>query len=311
MGVSRQLDVKESTDTATGVAGGRLAVGLVRGLRPSQWSKNALVAAAPVAAGALFEPGVAARTVLAVAVFCVASGATYLLNDARDVAADRLHPTKRFRPVADGSVPVPVAYGVGALLLVASVAAGFLLAPPFGLVVVAYLLLTTAYSFALKNVPVVDLVAVAAGFVLRAAAGAAATDIPLSEWFMIATSAGALLLVTAKREAELKRVTETGATSTRAVLAAYTPSFLGSVRSIAAGLVLVAYCLWAFGPGNELPAVYAQASLVPFAVAVLRYTMLADAGVAEKPERLILTDWVTLVAGALWAAIYGYGIYLS
>jgi decaprenyl-phosphate phosphoribosyltransferase len=303
--------VDQTSEQLGGTSLGALLLGLVKGVRPTQWTKNALVVAAPAAAGALLAPEVALRTFVAVVVFCLASGGTYLLNDARDVAADRQHPTKRNRPVANGSVPVPAAYGVGVALLAAAIATSFVVSFSFGIIVVAYLLLTTAYSFGLKNVAVVDLVVVAAGFVLRAAAGAAATGIALSEWFMIATSAGALLLITAKREAELKRVTVTGSTASRAVLAHYTPSFLASVRSIATGLVLVAYCLWAFADGNALPAAYAQASLVPFAVAVLRYVMLADAGAAEKPERLIMTDRVLLTAGTLWAVIYGYGIYFS
>lgn len=296
--------------------------GLVRGARPGQWTKNLLVFAAPVAGGVITEWPAARDSALAFVAFCAAAGGTYLLNDARDVDADRQHPTKRHRPVAAGQVPVALAYVAGTVLVVAALAVGFVVTTPLGITVAAYLALTTSYSFGLKHVPVVDLVAVAAGFVLRAVAGAAATSLPLSEWFFIVTSAGALLVITAKREAELAHHHRSDADPTerptRRVLAAYTPGFLTSVRTIAAGLMLVAYCLWAFeGPAlaspdaSTGPSVWLQASIVPFAVAVLRYVLLADAGAGERPERLLLSDRVLMVSGVLWAIIYGYGIYVA
>lgn len=301
---------------------GGVVGGLVRGTRPGQWTKNLLVFAAPVAGGVITEWPVARDSALAFVAFCAAAGGTYLLNDARDVDADRHHPVKRLRPVASGQVPVALAYVVGVVLVVAALAVGFAVTAPLGITVAAYLALTTSYSFGLKHVPVVDLVAVAAGFVLRAVAGAAATSLPLSEWFFIVTSAGALLVITAKREAELAHHHRSDADPTerptRRVLASYTPGFLTSVRTIAAGLMLVAYCLWAFeGPvlaapdASGGPSVWLQASIVPFAVVVLRYVLLADAGAGERPERLLLNDRVLVVSGAVWAIIYGYGIYVA
>lgn len=294
--------------------------GLVRSMRPGQWSKNLLVFAAPAAAGVITERGPLGDAVLAFLTFCLASAGTYLLNDARDVDADRRHPVKRERPVAAGQLSVATAYVVGAVLIVAAVLVGFVVATPLGWTLLGYLGLTTAYSFGLKNVPVVDLVAVSAGFVLRAVAGAAATGVPLSEWFFIVTSAGALLVITAKREAELahhhRSTTDPNERPTRAVLSSYTPGFLTSVRSIAAGLMLVAYCLWAFegGPNAETvtgTAVWLQISMVPFAIVVLRYVQLADAGVAERPERLVFSDRVLIVAGLVWAVVYAVGIYVA
>lgn len=297
------------------------AVGLVRGTRPAQWTKNLLVFAAPVAAGVITQRQVALDTALAFVAFCGASAGTYLLNDARDVDTDRNHPTKRLRPVASGQISVATAYVVGVALLVGSVALGMAVAPSLGWTIVGYLALTTAYSFGLKAVAVVELVAVAAGFVLRAVAGAAATGVPLSQWFLLVTSAGALLMITAKREAELARQHRSDADPTerptRAVLESYTPGFLTSVRTIAAGLMLIAYCLWAFedaavndvvSTGNAL---WLQLSVVPFAVAVLRYVLLADAGAGERPERLMVTDTVLVASGAMWAIIYGYGTYIA
>jgi len=303
--------------------GGGVLGGLVRGVRPGQWTKNLLVFAAPVAGGVITEWSVAGDAVVAFVAFCAAAGGTYLLNDARDVDADRHHPVKQHRPVAAGEVPVGVAYAVGATLVAVALLVAFSVTPSLGATVTAYLALTTLYSFGLKNVPVVELVAVAAGFVLRAIAGATATSLPLSDWFFIVTSAGALLVITAKREAELTRQHRSDADPlerpTRQVLAAYTPGFLTSVRTIAAGLMLVAYCLWAFeGPATGTPPgdpagtnMWLQASIVPFAVVVLRYVLLADAGEGERPERLLVTDRVVVVAGALWAIIYGYGTYVA
>jgi decaprenyl-phosphate phosphoribosyltransferase len=293
-----------------------LAAGLVRGMRPHQWTKNVLVLAAPLAAGVIFEQGVLVETLIALAAFCLASGGTYLINDANDVEADRLHPRKRHRPVASGAVPVPVAYGFGVASIVAAAAMGFLVAVPLGATIAGYVVLTTTYSLWLKRVAVVDLVAVSAGFVLRAVAGAAATDVPISPWFFIVASGGALLMVTGKREAEL--ASADGSSETRAVLSQYTRGFLASVRTVATTMALMAYCLWAFEPGSAISesglavgSVAFQLSIAPFGLAVLRYSLLIDAGEGEEPERLVLKDRTLLVAGALWAIIYGYGVYVA
>jgi decaprenyl-phosphate phosphoribosyltransferase len=286
-----------------------LFFGLVKTMRPHQWTKNVLVFAAPVAGGVIFQSEITIKTVAAFIIFCSASASTYLLNDARDVEMDRLHPKKKYRPVASGQVPVSAAYFAGVALLIISVASALLVESALAATVAAYLLLTSAYSAVLKNVAVVDLVAVAAGFVLRAVAGSAATSVPLSEWFLITTSAAALLLIVAKREGELHRMQATNAPSARKVLEEYTPSFLHSVRSVATGLVLVAYCLWAFGDAATVDPLWAKISLLPFIVVVLRYSLLADKGEAERPERLVFTDPVLILSGAAWAALYCYGVY--
>lgn len=285
---------------------------LVRATRPHQWTKNLLVFAAPVAGGVIDEAEPALRSLGAFAAFCLAAGGTYLLNDAVDVEADRRHPQKRQRPIAAGEVAVPTAYAAGAALIVAALALGFAIAVPLGVTLLGYLVLTTAYSFALKQLAVVDLVAVATGFVLRAVAGAAATDIPISEWFFIVTSAGALLMITGKREAELA---EHGrGPTTRKVLEEYTAGFLASVRTIAAGVALIAYCMWAFDPPatvGDAAEVFYLASIAPFSVAILRYALLIDRGEGAEPERLVLSDRVLAAAGATWAMIYAYGAYLA
>jgi len=289
-----------------------LPVGLLRSLRPKQWVKNVLVFAAPVAAGVIDEADPFWHTIAAFVCFCAAASATYLLNDAMDVEADRRHPTKRHRPIAAGSVPVPLAFGVAGVLLLGGVVGAFATARDFGITIVAYLALTTVYTFRLKHVPVLDIVAVAAGFVLRAIGGATATGIPISEWFFIVTSFGALFMVAGKRHGEVSDLAHE-AVDVRPALAAYTPGFLAYLRAVFSGGTLIAYCLWAFASADEngSGAIWYQLSIVPFAVAILRYAMLLEQGKGAEPETLVLSDRELLVAGAVWAIIYACAVYAS
>ena len=290
-----------------------LIVGAVRSLRPRQWVKNVLVFAAPVAAGKIDEHGTLLHSVAAFACFCAAASATYLVNDAVDVEADRRHPVKRHRPIAAGAVPVNLAFAMAAVLLVLGVGGAFLTATDFGITIVAYLALTTAYTMKLKHIPVLDIVAVAAGFVLRAVGGATATGIPISEWFFIVTSFGALFMVAGKRHGELSELEEHEAIDVRPALAAYTPSFLAYLRAVFSGGALIAYCMWAFNSAelNGNGAIWFQLSIVPFAVAILRYALLLEQGKGAEPETLVLSDRPLLVAGALWALVYGIALYAA
>jgi decaprenyl-phosphate phosphoribosyltransferase len=295
------------------VAPPSLVVGVVRSLRPKQWAKNVLVFAAPVAAGMIDDRSTLLHTVAAFACFCAAASATYLLNDAVDVEADRRHPVKRHRPIAAGSVPVGLAFVLAALLLVVGVGGAFLTSSDFGVTILGYLALTTAYTVKLKHVPVLDIVAVAAGFVLRAVGGATATDIPISEWFFIVTSFGALFMVAGKRHGELSELEAHEAIDVRPALAAYTPAYLAYLRAVFSGGVLIAYCMWAFSSAeaNGNGAIWYQLSIVPFAVAILRYALLLDQGQGAEPENLVLSDRTLLVAGALWAIIYACATYAA
>jgi decaprenyl-phosphate phosphoribosyltransferase len=287
-----------------------LGVGLLRSLRPKQWVKNVLVFAAPVAAGLIDDRSTLLHTIAAFGCFCAAASATYLLNDAVDVEADRLHPVKRHRPIAAGSVPVGFAFVLAAVLLVVGVGGAFLTARDFGITILGYLALTTAYTMKLKHLPVLDIVAVAAGFVLRAIGGATATGIPISEWFFIVTSFGALLVVIGKREGEMHALGDRAAT-VRATLGAYTPEFLRYLRSVSTGVVLVAYCLWAFESGSTSPegATWFKLSIVPFAIAIFQYGLILERGGGENPEEVLTSDRAILLSGAIWAIIYGYAVY--
>jgi decaprenyl-phosphate phosphoribosyltransferase len=291
-----------------------LPVGLVKLARPRQWSKNVLVFAAPAAAGVLDNREWALEAMVAFVAFCLAAAGTYYLNDARDAAADRLHPEKSRRPVASGVVPVPVAYVGAVVLLAAAVALALTVNGNLAITVAGYIALTTAYSAVLKRVAVVDLVAVAAGFVLRAVAGAAATEVPISDWFFIVTSFGALFIISAKRAAEAEEMGE-GATEFRSVLAAYSTSYTAYLRSVTSGAVLVAYCLWAFERAETVassPTIpWYQLSILPFVMAVLRYALVLDQGRGSAPEEIVLGDRALQLIGVTWAIVFAIGVYTA
>lgn len=227
-----------------------LARGLLRTARPRQWVKNLLVVAAPAAAGRLFSRHSVIQLALVFVLFTVCAAAVYLINDARDAAADRAHPVKRHRPVAAGQVPVPLAYAVGGVLAVlAPTAAALLCSPVTAALLTAYLGMQLAYCISLKHVLVVDLVVVTTGFLMRAMIGGLALGIPLSRWFLITTGFGALFMVAAKRYSEAVQMAgQSGAT--RALLTEYTTGYLRFVWQLAAGVAVLGYCLWALEEGG-------------------------------------------------------------
>ena len=294
-----------------------LAAGLLREARPKQWAKNVLVFAAPAAARVMTEPSAILDTLIAFACFCLAASGTYFLNDLRDVEADRLHPTKRFRPIAAGSVPESTAIVVGPLLIVAGVLLGFAADWRLAVTVGAYVFLTTAYTLYLKHQPVFDVVGVAAGFVLRAIGGAAATGVPISNWFFIVASFGSLFMVAGKRQGEASELdADEGivhAGLVRATLGQYSSSYLAYLRSVSSAAVLIGYCLWAFESAAEHPdaGIWFELSVVPFVCAIFRYALLLDQGGGSEPEKLVMSDRTLMITGAVWAAIYALGVYVA
>lgn len=286
--------------------------GLVRTARPHQWVKNLLVFAAPGMAGVLTEPGALAVTGGAFAVFCLAASGTYFLNDALGVDCDRLHPTKRQRPVATGLVGLGLAKVMGGFLLVAGVALSLVLGGwRLALVVTVYAALQPLYSLWLRDVPVVDLMAVASGFVLRAVAGGVAVGVPISHWFLIVTSFGSLFLVSGKRTAEHMHLGAARA-GHRSTLGDYSLRFLHLVRTVAASVAVGAYCMWAFEkPGAAGNALWFQLSALPLVLATVRYANLLDAGKGGSPEQLVFVDRVLQLAGLLWVASVTIGVYAS
>lgn len=280
----------------------------LRACRPKQWLKNVLVFAAPAAAGVLGHPRDLVEALVAFLAFCLAASGTYLLNDAADVESDRRHPTKRLRPIAAGELAVRTARIGGAAMLAAGVAIGSVTGWRLPLVVLTYVALTTAYSMWGKRIPVLDLGMVAAGFVLRTVAGAVAVDVPISVWFYIVASFGSLFVVAGKRHSEMVELGSAGA-QVRSTLGVYSTSFLGYVRSVATGVTMVAYCLWAFEKSaGKTGFPWYEASIVPFVLAFLRYAFIVDRGEAGAPEEVVLGDRPLQAFGLAWALTVGIGI---
>ena len=286
--------------------------GLLRTARPKQWIKNVLVFAAPGAAGVLDDWPALGYTLLAFVSFCIAASGVYLWNDSLDVQADRLHPTKRFRPVAAGVVSVRTAQVAGTVAIIASlaVAAGTTRWKTVAVVAV-YVALTITYSAWLKHVAVLDIVAIASGFVLRAAAGAAAVAVPMSQWFVLCTVFGSLFIVTGKRYAELRELGG-GAAAVRTTLAEYSVGFLRIVLTVSLGAALVSYCQWAFETSetsqDDLP--FYELSIVPMLTALLRYALVLEQGRGAAPEEVFASDRILQLLGLAWVVIYGLGVYL-
>jgi decaprenyl-phosphate phosphoribosyltransferase len=289
---------------------------MIRGLaleaRPKQWAKNVLVFAAPGAAGVLDNGDQLARTLVMFVAFSLAASGTYYWNDLLDVEADRAHPTKSKRPIASGRVPIGVARVVGTLLLAGGVALAFVPGWKAGLSVVVYVALTVTYSTVWKHMAVLDLVAVAGGFVLRAVGGAAATSVEMSTWFILCTTFGSLFIVTGKRYAELRDLGD-DARTTRATLDQYSLGYLRIVLSVSCGAALVAYCLWAFDTkelsGSDWP--FYELSIVPMLAALLRYLLVVEQGHGGAPEEVFLADRTLQWLGVLWVATFGLGVYVG
>lgn len=280
---------------------------LLRALRPSQWIKNTLVVAAPGAAAALDERSIIADSIVAFFVFCAAASSTYLINDLNDREADREHPLKMHRPIAAGSVSQSTALAAALVLGGAAIIGGSIHTPLLGALVAFYLLVTCAYSIRLKHLPWVELVFVTSGFLLRAAGGGVATDVPLTGWFYLVVGAGALLLVTAKRIGEL-RAAYNG--QTRLVLRHYRVQELRLLLIGAGAVALASYVLWATAEADARSASpgWLWLSIAPFAIAIWRYVVLGSRGDGEDPIRRLLVDPIMVGAGVGWLAVYAIGL---
>jgi len=290
-----------------------LAAGIIKAIRPRQWVKNLLVLAAPLAAlGGNVEydyKQVLLRVGVAFVAFCLAASCIYLINDARDVEADRAHPTKRFRPIAAGVVPLPLAYGLAVVLGVASLAVSWLISPNLALVMAVYIGIQLAYCFGLKHQAVLDICIVSSGFLIRAIAGGVAAAIPLSQWFLLVMAFGSLFMAAGKRYAELQLAERTGA-KIRKSLESYTSSYLRFVWTLSATAVVLCYGLWAFERDGNAGAWFAV-SMVPFTVAILRYAVDIDGGEAGEPEDIALHDRVLQMLALVWIGTVGAAVFLG
>jgi decaprenyl-phosphate phosphoribosyltransferase len=287
--------------------------GLLRTARPRQWLKNLLIFAAPGAAGVMTHASSASRAVAAFLLFCAASSGTYLINDALDVEADRLHPVKRMRPVAAGVVSVARAWTSGLGLIVVSLGLSPLLGPRTTLVLGLYVAITLAYSLRLKREPVIEMAALTTGFVLRAVVGGVACSVPLSNWFIIVASFGSLFMVGGKRYSEYQSLGQERS-GHRAALGGYTLSYLRYVRSVASAVAVAGYCLWAFekaGPQGHpaAGAIWFQLSIAPFVTAILRYALILESGGGGAPEDVVIGDRLIQILGAVWLLVFALGVY--
>jgi decaprenyl-phosphate phosphoribosyltransferase len=276
--------------------------------------KNLLVLAAPLFAlggGVTYDyRQVLTQVGIAFVVFSLAASSIYLINDARDVEADREHPTKRFRPIAAGVVPEWLAYLLAVLLAAVSLVASWFTAPNLALVIAVYLAMQLAYCFGLKHQAVLDICIVSSAYLMRAIAGGAATDIPLSQWFLLVMAFGSLFMVAGKRYAELQLAERTGAKIRRS-LESYTSTYLRFVWTLSAAAVVVCYGLWAFERDRITGGSWFAVSMIPFTIAILRYAVDVDGGLAGEPEDIAMRDRVLqFLAGALIGTL-GAAIYFS
>lgn len=275
---------------------------VIKAIRPRQWVKNLLVFAAPLAALGGTDTydyrTVLWRVSVAFVVFCMAASSIYLINDARDVEADRAHPTKQFRPIAAGVLPVGMAYGIATALAIGCLVVSWWLTPQLAVVMAVYLVIQLAYCFGLKHQAVLDISILSSGFLIRAIAGGVAGGIPLSQWFLLVMAFGSLFMAAGKRYAELQLAERTGA-KIRKSLENYTSTYLTFVWTLSATAVVLCYGLWAFERDGNHPSWFVI-SMIPFTVAILRYAVDVDGGMAGEPEEIALRDRVLQLLALAW-----------
>ena len=276
---------------------------LLASLRPGQWTKNLFVFAGTLFGGHLLDAGAMARATAAFVIFCALSGVVYLLNDLVDRAADQRHPLKRLRPIASGRLSPRIAAIAAALLGVIAVAAAMALSATFAWVCFAYLALLVSYSFVLKHLVIIDALTIAAGFVLRAAAGAIAVSVPISHWLLVCTTLLALFLVLSKRRHELTLLAD-GAVTHRPILNEYSPYLLDQMIAVVTASTLVGYSVYATSSETAVRLGTTRLGLtIPFVLyGIFRYLYLVhQKRGGGSPADLLLTDRPLLACVGLWA----------
>ncbi|MEO6213555.1 MAG: decaprenyl-phosphate phosphoribosyltransferase [Vicinamibacterales bacterium] len=301
-----------------GAPGRPVSVSLLLSLRPSQWTKNLIIFAGLIFGQRLLDRSAVFTSLAAFLVFCVLSGVVYLVNDVADRDADRQHPLKRHRPIASGDVPVSLALSAAAVLGILGLGAAFWLRFEFGVVATAYVALHGLYSGPLKHIVIIDVLTIAIGFALRAAAGALVLGIAIGHWLLIVTVLGALFLALSKRRHELLLLGD-GATSHRRILQEYSPYLLDQMISVVTASTLVAYAIYTVSPDIIQKFGTDRLGLtLPFPLyGIFRYLYLVhqkDGG--GSPSDLLLNDRPLLACVALWAGavvliIYGPGQLLN
>ena len=283
---------------------------ILRAFRPLQWSKNAIIFAALVFDQKLFDTAALATSLAAVVMFCALSSGVYLVNDLRDAAADRRHPVKRFRPIASGALAPKLALLTAAVLITGGLMLGWLIRPGLGLIGIGYVALMIVYSLGLKKMVILDVLAIATGFVLRAVAGAVAIAVTISPWLLVCTMLLALLLGFGKRRSELVALPD--AVGHRANLESYSPPLLDQLIGVVSSATVMAYAFYTFDAA-AVPQNHAMMLTIPFVVyAIFRYLFLLHHGDrAGTPEALLFTDRPLLLTIAAWGATSIAILYLA
>ena len=276
-----------------------LARAALAAMRPRQWTKNLLLFAGLLFAAQLGDATRWLEAVAAFVAYCAASSAAYLANDVRDAADDRAHPVKRLRPVASGELPVRAALVIAVVLALLAVAVTAALGPWSLAFMAGFLALQAAYTGGLKRIALIDVLVIAALFVIRAAAGAEAVDVRISPWLLICTGLLALFLALGKRRAELMLVSAEEAPG-RAALDGYSMALVDQLVTVVAASTVIAYSLYTFTARDS----NAMMVTIPFVVyGVFRYLLLLHRrGLGEEPENMLLRDVPLLATIAAWAA---------
>jgi 4-hydroxybenzoate polyprenyltransferase len=288
------------TKPAAATAARPWAVSLLRQLRPKQWTKNIIVFAGLIFAKKLGDPQAILLATAAFAIFCLLSSVVYVINDMLDIEADRRHPRKRFRPLAAGDITLGQARVIAGVLLLATLPPAFLLNPVFGLVAAVYFVSNLAYSLRLKHVVILDVFLIAAGFVLRAIAGAVVIRVEISPWFLLCTTLAALFLALTKRRHELVLLS-TSAANHRKILEEYSTPLLEEMVAVVTSSTVISYSLYTFFAPN-LPENHAMMWTIPFVLyAVFRYLYLVyRKDLTGSPEEALLKDVPLLACIVLW-----------
>jgi decaprenyl-phosphate phosphoribosyltransferase len=310
--VTTQTSAAQVADGATPrpVTFGRWLSGAVRTARPRQWPKNLLVFAAPLAGNSLGPHDGLSDAIVAAVAFALASSAVYYVNDVADVERDRAHPTKRNRPIAAGLLPKSHALALAGVFVAAALAAGFLISAPLLTATIAgYLTTSFSYSMVLKHIPVLEVLFVASGFLLRVLGGAAATHVKPSGWFLLVCSLGALGVAVAKRFTELVTLGE-DAVRHRPAMRAYRPAALRLSQYVIGALMIVCYVLWAAGEHSAARG-WHLASAIPLVAALFRFGALTGRGTIRPVEDLIMRDGGMLACEVGWFALFVTGLYVA
>ena len=302
----------------------KLAYNLLRLVRPRQWVKNLAIFAAIVFTGELFDPPVVGKVILGFFVFCGLASATYIINDIFDVKKDRLHPFKKFRPIAHGDIPVPFAATIAVILIIISLTVAIGITPTFFALTIIYLLIQFFYSSFLKSLAVIDILVIAAGYILRVYAGEFASGYHISVWLLLTTISISLFLAVGKRRSELTLLShgkDADIASIRSSLSHYSEKLLDVYASIFATSTFITYSLFTFleNPGgfklsfgtmssDFLPAFFQRKwlmiTIIPVVYGLMRYLQdIYEKHEGESPEKVLFSDKPLLTTVVAWAIL--------